>query len=420
MKKTFNKSAFAALTALILFSVSTLISCGYEPVFYGIMHDVAPEPATINGNITSIARCLVDGEEYFFLPGSGALKYKKASSDKHGDWNTYSAIPFKLHQYDVYSGHVGEMILRVVSDKNYIYMLTTSFTTDTKYGIVLPDTFKIYSRPLTNILNGTDGDWTVISEGKESELFKTQYDSNNGEFITYFNIFSSNSPIPDHREVYFSVSDSSSYVYYRLSGQSITKDTTIGTVNYVATTTGNTKVNSVFYLGNTRYFTDSFSVTTNETNSGTPVVSTYAIIAGASENYNATSKLYTYDGTNLEVLLDIGSPIASLAMTADSVLVGKGSYTSSYTTNGGIDRIALKADGKPQTEVSIFTNNAKYQFTSSYILMSLLCADPTKTEAEACLYTTITYRGPGTSTSASPDNIGLWSYYPSRGNWNRE
>jgi hypothetical protein len=52
--------------------------------------------------------------------------------------------------------------------------------------------------------------------------------------------------------------------------------------------------------------------------------------------------------------------------------------------------------------------------------MSLLCADPSKTEAQSSLYATITYRGAGTSSSATPANIGLWSYYPLRGNWNRE
>ena len=52
--------------------------------------------------------------------------------------------------------------------------------------------------------------------------------------------------------------------------------------------------------------------------------------------------------------------------------------------------------------------------------MTLLCADPDINEADASLYASVSFRGSGASTSANPKNIGLWSYYPGRGNWNRE
>ena len=60
-------------TGIILLAILStfLISCGYEPVFYGIMHDVLPEEATVSGNIAAIARCTIDSgsgaEEYLFL-----------------------------------------------------------------------------------------------------------------------------------------------------------------------------------------------------------------------------------------------------------------------------------------------------------------------------------------------------------------
>ena len=114
-------------------------------------------------------------------------------------------------------------------------------------------------------------------------------------------------------------------------------------------------------------------------------------------------------------------PVQRKVRLADSLLIGKGSYASVATDDGGIARILLKDDnGKkvPDSKTSGFDNNAKYQFTSSYILMTLLCADPSKSEAEASLYTTTSYRG--SNGSASFRDIGLWSYYPSRGNWNRE
>ena len=165
------------------------------------------------------------------------------------------------------------------------------------------------------------------------------------------------------------------------------------------------------------YFADSQVVTTNETLTQN---ATYACLAGVNKDSRSTADLFISDGGQAVKFLTIDSAVASLAMTADSLLIGKGNYVSSSTSNGGIDRVLLDADGRPQGQTAEFTNNAKYQFTSSYILMTLLCADPSKPEAEACLYASITFRGSGTSSSASYDNIGLWSYYPERGNWNRE
>ena len=81
MKKSFLQTTLTLLAALFIF---TFISCGYEPVFYGIMHDVVPEKATVSGNITSIARCTIDSQEYLVLSGGANVKYKKLESSEHG------------------------------------------------------------------------------------------------------------------------------------------------------------------------------------------------------------------------------------------------------------------------------------------------------------------------------------------------
>ena len=145
-------------------------------------------------------------------------------------------------------------------------------------------------------------------------------------------------------------------------------------------------------------------------------------MSSSDKNYNSTKKLYLFEGdpSAMSLIVEAGSAIASLAITADSVIIGEGSYNASYTSNGGIQRVEMDSSSKPKKELAKFKNNAEYQFTSAYIVMSLLCADPAKTEAQASMYATITYRGAGTSSSATPANIGLWSYYSSRGNWNRE
>ncbi len=419
-------------TGIILLAILStfLISCGYEPVFYGIMHDVLPEEATVSGNISAIARCTIDSgngaEEYLFLSGGGTLQYKDNDSAKHGEWKTYNNLPFEKHRYNYFptsstpEGHIGQQIFRVLADQNNIYLLTASYRTDTDYGIVLPAKFYLWTCPLDNFFNSKKTDWINITDGKEDTYYPTKYNSSEGIFETYFTFFMTNSPKKEHRHVFFSTSTSnkSTVKYYKLNGTDIDEiDSNTFTGNYIPTNENNTKVNSAFYLGNTLYYSDSLAVTTNET---FDTAATIACLGGMTKNYYLNSHLFTYDGTNLTEAVDVGSPIASLTMTKDSVLIGKGSYYSTYTSNGGISRVLLDADGKPENTTAEFTNNAKYQFTSSYILMSLLCADPSKTEEESSLYATITFRGTGTSSTASFSNIGLWSYYPSRGNWNRE
>ena len=417
------------LFALIILAVSLLTSCGYEPIYYGIMHDVLPEEATVNGNITSIARCNVGSgaasDEYLFLSGGGALKYKPLSSSKHGDWKSVSNLPFKLHRYNYFpsssnpEGHIGQQILRVISDKDYLYLLSASYTTDTEYGIVLPEKFYLWACPLSKVLTAKSSDWTNISKGKEAEYFITKYNSEQGLFETYFSFFMTNSPMPEHRKAFFVKYPSSAEPkYYEFAGTELKEVSSLDSLGtYVALTEGNTRANSAFYIGSNLYFSDSQVVTTNETISAP---ATLACLAGVSKSYYSNKELYTFDGTTApEELLKTDTSISSLAFTADSLLIGKGSYTSSYTSNGGIDRAILE-DGKPQNKLSDFENNAKYQFTSAYILMCMLCADPSKNEADASIYATVTFRGTSSASAASFDNIGLWSYYPTRGNWNRE
>ena len=82
--------------------------------------------------------------------------------------------------------------------------------------------------------------------------------------------------------------------------------------------------------------------------------------------------------------------------------------------SSGIKKARLTA-GVPGEMLS-FNTNAQFQITSNYIVLSLVNATPEKDELESSLYASITFAG----TSYNFDNIGLWSYYPSRGNWNRE
>ncbi len=422
MKKTIKN---ITLGLLLAFAIFQLTSCGYEPVFYGIMHDVAPEEATVNGNITSISRCLINSEEYLVLSNGGSLSYKPITSSKHGEWKTSNIkFKFKFHHYNYFAtssegeGHIGEQILHVIADQSNIYLLTASFKQDNEYGVVLPDTINFWTCPLDSLLSNNAEIWTNIAEGNR-ELFPTGFDSVNSQLRMDFNLFYTNSPQPEHRKAFLSVSssDSADVKYYTLNGSQAPQEFTPS--NYIKVSDLSYKINAAFYIGDTLYFTDSQAVSTNET---AQAPATLACIAGSKKNSDKKYDLFSFDGSGDPVsFIALASPAASLAFTADSLLIGKGNYSSVYTSNGGIDRVLLDSEfGKPLSETANFENNAKYQFTSSYILMTLINADPSKKEADSNLYTTISYRGSGSSSSASFYNVGLWSYYPARGNWNRE
>ena len=138
------------------------------------------------------------------------------------------------------------------------------------------------------------------------------------------------------------------------------------------------------------------------------------------------SKLYYSNDTsnpkaeeNKKLALDAGTDISCLAVTSDSILIGRGDFSNSLISKGGIAKTSL-TNGVPGNSLESFSTNATSQLASVYQIYTLLVADPTKTELNASIYASMGFKGSGSSTSVSYDNIGLWSYYKSRGNWNRE
>ncbi len=422
MKKTIKN---IALGILLAFTALPFISCGHDPVFYGIIHDVVPEAALVNGNITSIVRCTIESEEYLFLSNGGALQYKPLDSSKHGEWKSDGVkLPFKTHHYNYYEtssegiGHQGELVHRVLADASNIYIFTASFEQDDRYGVVMPEEFHLWTKPLDSLFNNSTDDWYDIVEAHE-DYFNFSLNVKETEVELDFSFFFTNTPKQAHREAYLAVENSKEIKYFKLNGSADPVECTssITAANKVQVYDKSTKINSAFYIGSDLYFSDSLVVITNETKDAN---ATFACIAGMKSNYYTTSDLYIYTSTGMkEEKISASSPIASLAITADSLIIGKGSYGETYTSTGGLERVLI-TNNLPETEIKSFTNNAQYQITTSYIVMTLLCTDPTQNEADATLYATVGYRGTTTSSSASYNSVGLWSYYPGRGNWNRE
>lgn len=124
----------------------------------------------------------------------------------------------------------------------------------------------------------------------------------------------------------------------------------------------------------------------------------------------------TLTGTN-EIISSSGSAAAiqSIAVTKDSVLLGSYEY--------GAYRVPKTyATGEPATSTASFETNADTIMASPYIIRMIFCTDPSlgETEEGSALYSSMQFRYTESSANADYDNIGLWSYYSTRGNWNRE
>jgi hypothetical protein len=435
MKKT--------LFLLGMLSISLIFTSCFNAVYYNISQDVLPLEATVNGIIRHIARYNVDGTEFLVTTANNGIRYKLLNSDTHGQWNALSAesYPFEFHHYDYYGveNHVGQQILKVVADDSYLYIVTTEYINDSEEGTASPSKAHLF-RLKPALKSGSTSEWNVSSSSDWKELTTGDYKD---ILITYkygdyyfsaFNVFSTNSVKNEHRNAFIrsggttiesSLRNSSGYtniikpVYYKLDNGEI-KSITItnkDTVNNPADGYYNKAINSAAYLGNELCFFMTEASVSNETTGKLSDVIYFA----------NEGNIYTYSSQGEKPLQDsngnqisAGSvPVSCFALNSDSLIAGKANYTSTASSSsGGITRIALNSDGT--ASISEFTTNASVQLSSAYFILTLLSKDPSLPEIENSIYGGIFFLGTGSTTAVNFANIGLWSYYKSRGNWNRE
>lgn len=349
--------------ALSLLFIPFIAGCK-APVFYEIMRDVAPEEATVNGVITSITRYKSDTEKLVTFSSDGLI-WKDANGTAHGQWSCFPN-----------SNQLSGKIIKTAADESNLYVVTITFHEDVEKGLNLPDPATLWCY--------NDGTWGKVEN--TPELLPGN-----------FNIFCTNDVDINNRSAYLRIGDK----VYELNGK---------TFNETTPTEGN--YNSVVSGGNSSaiFFESTASV--------------------KNENYiywGEGSKLYYSDDTSnpkaeekKTLALDAGTDISCLAVTSDSILIGRGDFSNSLISKGGIAKTSLDSDGKPGNSLESFSTNATSQLASVYQIYTLLVANPDQPELNASIYASMGFKGSGSSTSVSYDNIGLWSYYPARGNWNRE
>lgn len=345
-----------SLLSALSLFVLTLTSC-QDIIFDTIRKEVALEDSSIAGDIRSVVRF----KDYFYL-ANGKIYYKSNTANYYGAWNQ--------------APRPGSYAIKLAADNDNIYALVGSTVKDEDEGYNVGATRALYS--------STDGSsWTLVKD--------LGYSSSVSVYL-----FCTNTIAEGNRKAFINYNGT----VYELSGDTFpTTEKTTGETNASTTPTSSSK--SCASLGGTVYFFNSYAAATNETSSADGTIYYYG---------DGSNIAWGKDGTQSG---SVGSTatVLSLGVTGDYILAG---------TSSGICHHALSADGVPGKESTDFATNAYSTLSTAYEILSILVVNPENSETQTAIYATQVYEGSGSSNSAQFDHIGLWAYYPSRGNWNRE
>lgn len=414
----------------ILFGFTLLISilftgC-FNSVYYNINKDVPPLAATVTGTIRQITRYSAGQQEYLVVISDQGLLYKDAFDKNYNSWKKYEALPaFEPHHYDYYgsSDHVGQQMLATHADADTLYIITAEYKDSDDEGTSVPSKIRIYGKKISLAEDGitwsTDGDWTSILEDGSGIDYTPMYVYNT-YYYSAFAIFSTNAIQPAHRKVYIRAGDpkpqdknySTAVAYYELSGTGAPTPISVTPVDYNDTELN--KALSAAYFNGAVEFYNSQAVTTNET-SDTDATVLY---------YGYDKHLFyktTADATFVKSEFSLGQHASTICVCKDTLIVGRGNYNSSSNSEtGGVVQVPVDENGIIGTTLTDFNSNIETQLQNCYFILSMININPAETQEQSSLYSSICFIGNGTTTSAKFKDIGLWSYYPERGNWNRE
>ena len=405
---------------ILIFTVilcSLILTSCFNPVYYEIRKDVKPEAGTISGNILQITRTTVDNQEFLVLYANEGIRYKQKDLSEHGEWRIFNNPPCaKSVVFDkINQKYVGEQVVSIFSDKDTLFAITAKYKYNTELGTTNVDYMKVYGTQLhldetdsSGHTWSTNNKWTLIIDDTEKKIFPfAGADSSSDYQSSEFAIFQTNSPKAEHRKVFIR-SGNSNPTYYELSGiqQPVT-------TNVIITGKKSDIANSAVYFNGEVLFFESLASTTNETYDS----------EATRFYFGNDNKLYANKQANskeISEFCDAENTISSIATCADSILIGRGKFGNDSSTYGGIAKTSLNVDGTPGNQLISFDTNASFQLSTAYLINCIINTSPEKNEATSSFYSSVSIKGTATSTGASFRNLGLWSYYPSRGNWNRE
>ncbi|MGP1512077.1 MAG: hypothetical protein ACTTIT_06115 [Treponema sp.] len=389
-----------------VFAAFVFTGC-YDAVFQSIRNEIPLEEGTVKGFINSIVRFKSGSDEYLFLQ-NGRISYKLAKSSAHGEWNEAANQPAGVSFNFYSSSFSGTHFFGLAADTQYVYALGYEPGLNDIGGRNVPKAVKLYCCKTVN------KEWEEVSGvNKKIAEYITHLSSSYYMTDASIHLFCTNSPNPANRKAYIRIGGggassakcNTNYGTYGNGGIIQLDGTNNGTPIAKGTDgAGLSTLSALFYNGKVN-FLDYLAAGTNETADD----ATYVY-------YASSETLYSFPvsspGTKTSASLSTSKDIISMAVTSDSILLG--------TNGNGIFRVTRNAAGKPASSTSSFSTNAQSVMYSPYIVRTLFCVSPDLNETATTLYASLQFRYTAQSASADYGNVGLWSYYPNRGNWNKE
>lgn len=382
MKKLHSKILTLLFLSTFTLQAGIFSSCS-GVIFDEIRNEVELDDAVVSGDIQNIIRYNLDDTESVFV-STGIIYYRSVAKNKDingtvitsENSSTLTAAIDKKTSFKTFSNPSGT-VYGLAADSTYLYAISVLIEKDSDEGENLPK---------TRYLSYYD---TASSSWKQ--IWTESYSSS-----TVAKLFCTNTPQSANRHAYFRYGSK----VFELSGS-----TAINTSKDAGMTLGendNTTLpmktsNSCTTLGSTVYFSTANAMTSNET---FDTASTYIYRSSSSSVY------YTQDGSSWTgVDLDSGT-IQAMTLSSDYLLAG---------TSSGIVHTPI-TDYIPKNGTSDFSTNAASTLSSYYEVPAVAVIDPSQTEKTATIFASAIT----SSTSASLNNVGLWSYFASKGEWNRE
>lgn len=406
----------------ILIAITCIIFSGcFNPIFYEIRKDVEPEPTTVKSPVNNITRFTVSGEEFLVICSDEGIRYKRADSSGHDEWKTFGNVPFSLHSYNFEdSSHDGVQLVGIYASSDTLYALTAKYSVDEDLGVTYPSKISLWGTSSAGLVAdgaswGGNVDWKEIISDTKNEYFPMYY--YNDYYYSAFDVFQTNSIKNADRKVFIRRGNTSAkstayqkVTYFELSGTNTPTPFTPFVED--CTDQADSNVRSAVAFNGTTLFFNSYAATTNETKDFPATYFYY----GDGENI-----MYGTASGSVTKALGVGKKVSALAVCKDALLIGCANFTaaSSSSTSGGIYKTTI-TDGVPGSGLADFSTNAQFQISAAYYVTALLNATPERNETDSYLYCATQIYGVDSSSSAIFDNVGLWSYYPGRGNWNRE
>lgn len=392
-----KKLSKSIISVFIFSAISVFTSCN-GVVFDTIREEVKLSDAQIQGTVHSLIRVTdsSDSKEYLYLSANPVV-WKKDVDKAVKNGGTYVADETDPTDYTTSEhGHwsttsrPGNNYVRLAANHNgEIYSLSSIVKEVTDDGEM-----EEISRELKYLdTSNKDAVWQTVTFDDESIT---------SEISSASSIFCTNTPKNENRYAFVRIDGK----IYKLEGGKATLIEESSEYNFTSGDNSTSIYSSArgvsTFNGSTFYFTETASITSNESYNSDATMIYYA--SGTTVYYRAAG-----DSGWTSVSCD-SSAIRSIAVTKDKLLLG---------TTSGLDNTALN-EGKPTGSATTISANATSTLSSSYTVPILLTIDPTKSDTATDIYAASNFEGNPSSTSATRKNASLWSYYPARSKWNRE